>query len=383
MVVLLAHVVAVAFSCSLMDVSAWIAPSSSTVNTVTGLARGTIHLSSLRSTAESDVMAGVSDFEKWFASVPGAECSPFVSHDNFGNLRGLSYSKNLGKHTKDEDLMKIPESIVLQSDLSQPDWDAQLAEKLWIECGKGSSSSLAGYTSLLTRGWTPDKLPELPPNTAPDALRHWTDEQKNLLINNASGQKLVDLLKQQEELWKEKFSKTKGMTWEQYRWAMEVVNSRAYCGDFGIGASALPPIVTTATPVVAAAAGFVYSVQMNGQNEAVLLGLGLAAAIPAILNLVTQSPPVAVMLPLIDSANHLNEADSCIDYSPLSKSFTLTAGSKCFVDEDGKRQLYVSYGIKKDTELLLNYGFLRGVSSDGDDDTRRKELAEAFLAKQS
>jgi hypothetical protein len=279
--------------------------------------------------------------------------------------------------------MNIPKSIVLQSDFSQPDWDAKLASSLWQECLKGSSSSIAGYTALLTQDWTPNDLPVIPPSTASNALRHWTDEQKKILANNPSGQKLLDLQKQQEEMWRNKFSKANGLTWEQFEWAMEVVHSRAFCGDFGIGASALPPIFATATPVVAAAAGYVYSVQLHGQSDTILLALGLVAAIPAILNLLTQSPPAAVLLPLIDSANHLEEADSAIDYSPLSDSFTLTAGKKCFVEENGKKQLYISYGKKKDTELLLNYGFLRRVQSDGDSETRRQKLAESFVSKQS
>ena len=87
----------------------------------------------------------------------------------------------------------------------------------------------------------------------------------------------MDLQKQQEEMWRNKFSKANGLTWEQFEWAMEVVHSRAFCGDFGIGASALPPIFMAATPVVAAAAGYVYFMQLHGQNDAVVLALGLVA----------------------------------------------------------------------------------------------------------
>jgi hypothetical protein len=52
-------------------------------------------------------------------------------------------------------------------------------------------------------------------------------------------------------------------------------------------------------------------------------------------------------------------------------------------EPNGKPQLFISYGKKKDTELLLNYGFLRGVSSEGDSSTRRRKLAETFLANNS
>ena len=92
---------------------------------------------------------------------------------------------------------------------------------------------------------------------------------------------------------------------------------------------------------------------------------------------------MAVLLPLIDSANHLEEADSAIEYSPLTDSFDLKGGPKCLLEEeDGKQQLYISYGKKSDRELLLNYGFLKGTSYKvGENETeRRKQLAEKFIA---
>lgn len=333
----------------------------------------------LKSTKTS-VLGGVSEFENWFNSIQGADCSTCVSHDDFGDLRGLAYRK---EPVQEEILMNIPKSIVLQSDFSQPDWDAKLASSLWQECLKGSSGSISGYTKLLTKDWTPNDLPVIPPSTAPNALRHWSDEQKKLLAESATGQNLLDLQKKQDQIWRDKFSKVNGLTWEQFEWAMEVVHSRAFCGDFGIGGAGLPPTLTAAAPILAAAAGYFYYVQLHGQNDAILLALGLVAAAPAISNLLAQSPPAAVLLPLIDSANHLEEADSSIEYSPLSNSFTLTAGKNCIVEENGNRQLYISYGKKKDTELLLNYGFLRGVKSDGDTDNTRKTLAETFVSKRN
>jgi hypothetical protein len=46
----------------------------------------------------------------------------------------------------------------------------------------------------------------------------------------------------------------------------------------------------------------------------------------------------------------------------------------------------ISYGIRGDSELLLNYGFMRGVTMDGvgNDKDRtgiRKRLAASFLSK--
>lgn len=331
----------------------------------------------------SKVLGGVANFETWFASVPGAECSPSVKHEDFTNLRGLSYMKSPLELKQEVSLLKIPRSVVLESDFSANDWDAKLAEKLWTECALGSSSKISGYCSLLTLEWVRGDSTDVPPSTAPDALRHWTDEQKSCLASSQAGQRLLDLQKQQEGQWKSKFSQGSAMTWEQFEWAMEVVHSRAFAGDFGIGSSLLPPVVSTAAPVLAALAGYVYFVQSNGQDDIVLIGLAALGAIPAILNLVAQKPPVAVLLPLIDSANHSEDADSSIDYTPLSDSFTLAAGSNCLVQTGGKRQLFISYGKKTDAELLLNYGFLQGVSSDGEDsdtDIHRRNLAQEFIA---
>ncbi|KAL3919880.1 MAG: hypothetical protein SGARI_007092 [Bacillariaceae sp.] len=285
-----------------------------------------------------------------------------------------------------KDWITIPRSVVLQSDFSQTDWDAKLAQQLWEEVAKGPSSSISGYVALLTKGtsWTngDDPTTSTPPSTAPDALRHWSKEEKKALSSSSEGQRLLGLEKQQDEMWREKFKSTKGMTYEQYAWAMEVVHSRAFCGDFGVGSGhAISNALTLAAPAIAGAAGFVYYVPFHGQNDAILLALAAFAAVPTLLRILKQDAPVAVLLPFIDSANHLQEADSSIEYSAVKDCFTLSGGANCLVKEsDQKRpQLYISYGKKKDTELLLNYGFLRNVDSTGDATTRRKRLSERFL----
>jgi hypothetical protein len=93
--------------------------------------------------------------------------------------------------------MTIPRSITLESDFSQTDWDVKLAESLWKELVKGSSSSVKGYVSLLTKSWTTNDLPEIPPFSAPDALRHWSDEEKEVLSIQPEGRALLDLQKRQ------------------------------------------------------------------------------------------------------------------------------------------------------------------------------------------
>lgn len=117
----------------------------------------------------------------------------------------------------------------------------------------------------------------------------------------------------------------------------------------------------------------------------------------------------AVLLPLIDSANHSESAsDSRIEYDPLRRRFELWIGPDCLVREEeqegddggdgdddySKTQLYIRYGgNKSDREWLLNYGFLPGVGMSSSnrrksgpalsDDEYRRTLAEAFLRRNS
>jgi hypothetical protein len=68
-------------------------------------------------------------------------------------------------------------------------------------------------------------------------------------------------------------------------------------------------------------------------------------------------------------------------------------GRKCLVKEaDGaveRAQVCISYGIRKDSELLMNYGFLRGVTMGGleneersnERDEIRQRLAGEFLSR--
>ena len=298
--------------------------------------------------------------------------------------------------------MRIPRSVTLSSDFREADWDAALAESLWREVLRGPASPVSGYVSLLTKSWTAEDLPGVPPYPAPDALRHWTDAERDALAVQPEGRALLDLQRRQEQSWRSKHkalessSSSSGMTWEQFEWAMEAVHSRAFCGDFGIvgGGGRLPAAANLGAPAVAALASFVYFVPMHGQSDAVLLALAVLGAIPSVINLLRESTPVAVLLPLIDSANHLETADSSIRYSPLTDSFELEGGPSCLVPEaDGKQQLYISYGTKSDRELLLNYGFLKetsklnsdGSSSSNHEETateRRRKLAETFLGDQ-
>lgn len=191
------------------------------------------------------------------------------------------------------------------------------------------------------------------------------------------------------------------MSWEQFQWAMEVVHSRAFCGNFGSntadsdesgGAALLLP--TVVPPLGAALAGWIYIQNNPYPSDLVLAGLALLSMVPLALNLLTSSsnPSSAVLLPMIDSANHKEDADSSIAYDPLTKCFQMSIGPQCLVSSTSSsslggsgeplQQLCISYGKRSDSELLLNYGFVPGAACSDDDaplPVQRERLVKAFL----
>ena len=262
-----------------------------------------------------------------------------------------------------------------------------------------------------------DASTSVPPSTAPNTLRHWTDDQLDLLSDlSPRGQKLRQVQTDQEQAWRNKYEQIKieqsvsttttssstssstpnmmmMMTWEQFEWCMEVVHSRAFRGNYSTG-SMQSMATSAAAPLIAAAVGMAYMQGNPNINDAVLLSLGAFATVPLLWNALLRKDDDAaaedggggevVLLPLIDSANHLEGADSGIQYDPLRGVFSLSVGSKCFVREGDATQLYISYGPRSNGELLLNYGFLPGVSFSSHDDNEsfrdayRRRLAEEY-----
>lgn len=344
----------------------------------------------------SPVLPGVATFESWFQKLSGATCCTSVVHSTFGRgaLRGLAWKSTTSPGTPvpiaKTLLATIPSSAVLKSDYNVDTWDADLACRLWHEVRKGSDSRVAGYVSLLTQG---DNVPaisgsEVPASTALNAVRHWTVAQREHLQTCNAGQRVLDLSQSQEAKWKEKYSKlgdssvdSSVPTWEQFRWCMEVVHSRAFCGVSTSGTVSLLPSIVA--PLVASYAGYLYTSSQVNASYGVLALLATIAIAPTLVGILRPSSRAAVLLPLIDSANHFESADSTIDFNVLANAFELSIGPNCIKEEaDGQQQLYISYGRKSDTELLLNYGFLPDVPCDNiDNDMLRRQMADAFVKR--
>jgi hypothetical protein len=280
------------------------------------------------------------------------------------------------------------------------EWDTKLSCRLVEECRKGKDGLYYGYCALLTNGANLDPSCKSYPSTAPDALRHWTSDQMSLLEQSKKGKKLLNAEKQQRTKWRGKYdalseSVKQNTSLSDFVWAMEAVHSRAFRGDFGAlyggEGGPLRKLASLLLPISALAFGVVYATN-PGMNE-YYVPMALVAASPVVLTVLAnkKGSKEAVMLPLIDSANHLQEADSLIEYDPSVDGFVLSLGRKCLVkevdDAGEKAQVCISYGLRGDSELLVNYGFLRGVTmdeagaSDQDRSEIRKLLAETYLSR--
>ena len=367
------------------QVSSWTVPRQS--------ARRWIRLTQTRwmSSTADDVLGGVPEFNDWFGKLPGdkASLSTSVTHAAFGSLRGLQFIGNttvvpfLSAGTC---ILKLPRNVVLHTSFADQNWDSLLAQQLWKECLQGNQGKLSGYISLLTRGCgvVPGSS-QCPPSTAPNALRHWSEQQRSTLTTTPRGQQLLQQQKIQELEWNSKFTATvSGMSWDQFEWCMEVVHSRAFQGNFGMAPA--KAVGSALAPMAAAIIGWNHIRGNPDYSDLFLLGLAAVAVAPTIVTLVLPDKGEAVLLPVIDSANHLEEADSSIEYDPISQSFSLKIGPDCLVPDKEQIQLFVSYGKKTDVELLLNYGFLPGISySDRNDDdsldAQRQLLAEMFIRR--
>jgi hypothetical protein len=334
---------------------------------------------------DSDVLAGVEEFNNWFRQINQASLSSCVQHAAFGSLRGLAYTGDdaLLQGGGSLSILTLPATVVLNAPFRRDtnDWDSPLAQQLWRECQKGKQGALSGYIALLTRGEGVSTTGSLPAHTAPNALRHWTLEQRSVLETSPRGQALLQKQAAQELEWKNKFAVVSNdMTWEHFAWCMEVVHSRAFQGTYG--RSTLRSVGSALAPILAAILGIQYMDGNPDVSNVVLAALAALAAMPTVVNMVIPDNGEVVLLPVIDSANHSEEADSVIEYDPWSQSFSLTIGPKCLaVNPEGPTQLYISYGKKTDVELLLNYGFLPGVSEDGDVNIQRQRLAEEFILR--
>ena len=341
-------------------------------------------------------------FQDWFENHPKTYCSPFLGYTEFcGGLRGLSWKGNQSNNSallvegnKDDTFEKtavviIPRDITLRADFTDSNWDVNLALQLCEELEKGPESPMSGYFALL------------PDQPAPNAIRHWTKDQCRRLdgtVNCTAGQKLVEAADRQMHRWRRVYEglsssspsttsttiiNTESLSWERFEWAMETVNSRSFCG---LASTTGVLWRSVGAPLVACTIAWSYINSLNTEPSIlVLAGLAMGAVLPTIIQILKPAPELVYMLPLLDLANHREEANSSIRWDPIRQHFSLFIGHDCLVvEDDGQTQVYFNYGSKSDAEWLLNFGFLPSISGDDvtSDDLRRR-FAEEFVRRNS
>jgi hypothetical protein len=388
------------------------------------------------------VLDGAAKFEQWWSD---RMKDKFDSEDwpvqqvrtaTFGpyNLRGLQYTGGDTKttNTMDSDneegtqVLAVPRSLCLWAPYPEDKkrgipWDVSLAIQLWDEMKMSkqpnSSNLLSGFCSLLWQGKDGDGVAVLPPSTAPDALRHWTDEEKSWLASTGSsdsaGAKLVRREKLQQHSWRILYdthvnvdnvkdeSASESMSWEEFQWSMEAVYSRSFSGDFGNGpvrltltsgsdrvqrlVASLLKVISLPIAAIGVALAFLNDSNWDSTENLALCAVSIciiggafllgddnkqATSTSAATNKV-KSTPVAVMAPFMDLANHVDGAESTVEYDALLDAMTLTidnnnkdpstSTSTCLIHDPttDTQQLCISYGQHKTPEeFLLNYGFL-------------------------
>jgi hypothetical protein len=98
--------------------------------------------SSTSLTTTVEPLGGVTEFDAWFAALgEKATCQSSIRHTAFGRLRGLECRDG---SLINQIVLTVPKTVVLSSNYSEADWDAQLATKLWKECLKGQNSGMYG-----------------------------------------------------------------------------------------------------------------------------------------------------------------------------------------------------------------------------------------------
>jgi len=144
----------------------------------------------------------------------------------------------------------------------------------------GTTTGIPAWLGIYWKKVGRDTIAQVPESTAPDALRHWTTEQKQYLQKSSKGRRLVELEEKQQLLWEQKYyhsdsRKRAANTLPQFLWAMKVVHSRAFCGDFG----SLNPaylIVSLSVPIIATLFGYKslidsYTSYTTGYNEVIAI----------------------------------------------------------------------------------------------------------------
>eukprot|EP00903_Cladosiphon_okamuranus_P010829 g10230.t1 len=319
------------------------------------------------SSGMSEEERGEDEFERW-AGGAGIK-APKLRHEVFadalvGDLRGL---KAVESTSKSERLATVPakaaitltssEGTPFRSWVSPEFWDSQqwyvkLALKLLWERQLGSASAVEGYVKVL------------PAQGSFETLVHWSDQELDAL----KYPKCVGSAKRQRAAWDKLYQDLvarcpegagRAITRDDFVWALECVLSRAFNGRFGGGQNSA---IVSAGLLVASGAAYAFTEQPVWALLAALALLPLTLPeLGSLSTALTGKPakapakaPDYVLVPFVDSMNHVTSAKTELSFSPLSGDLVVSVNRGYREGE----QAYISYGLKSNDELLQFYGFV-------------------------
>ncbi|CAM9919254.1 unnamed protein product [Pylaiella littoralis] len=306
---------------------------------------------------------GEDQFERWAAQV-GIK-APKLRHEVFGDdlvgeLRGL---KAVEATPTSEQLVTVPakaaisltasESTPFRSWVSPEFWDSQqwyvkLALKLLWERQLGPASTVEGYVKVL------------PAQGSFETLIHWTDKELDAL----EYPKCAASAKRQRATWDKLHANLveqcpqgagRAISKDDLVWALECVLSRAFNGRFGGGQKSA---IFSAGLLAASGAAYTFSEQPVWALLAALALLPLTLPELGSLNTALTGKPAKasdyVLVPFVDSMNHVTSAKTELSFSPVSGALGVSVNRGYREGE----QAYISYGLKSNDELLQFYGFV-------------------------
>jgi len=243
--------------------------------------------------------------------------------------------------------------------LNAPYWKeaslpVRLALKLLHEKEKGEASEWAEYVAFLP-----------PVGSFPTPL-HWSDDELQKLKLG----RMIEMVKRQREGWRGlhedllqrglKDASGGSLSWEDFAWALEIVSSRAFAGNF----TQTSPLLLGALQLawaIAVAFAIVQLYTSSGQADPpipLIVAGGAAALLPGIASSALEGRRGAdkggsdlALVPVLDSVNHLTVSEAQFGYDGVKRAFTLTADK----DQGPGDQVFLNVG-EKSNDYWLQYG---------------------------
>lgn len=224
-------------------------------------------------------------------------------------------------------------------------WDQRLAFKLLHELSQGSQSTKKAWLEQLPKSFS------TPLHWNPSTLKL---AQYPSLESKVTGQKEEWLLFYNK--WKESLptesKKYNSITFNEFTYALEVINSRAFSGPYEgsdagqrQGLFLFTGILTLVWPLL----GF-------GTTEQALsaaIAVGLSILIRDVFFSRVSGLKRYVVCPYVDFFNHKSSAKSEVSYNYFSNQFELRTQAT-----NVGEQVYISYGKQSNDRLLQYYGFV-------------------------